>query len=77
MQVQCLIYADSKTAGLRLPLPPKVGLIGLNKVWLRVQDNSGATSTGGDELGFVPSGTWNVARQSGAVNGPAPSAPGS
>ena len=76
-QVQYLIYNDGKTVGLRLPLQPKLGLLGQNNIWLRVQDNEGATSIGGDDLGFVQSGTWNVTQQSGTLNGPAPSAPGS
>ena len=76
-KVQYLIYADGKMVGLRLPLQPKAGLLGQNKIWLRVQDNEGATSAGGDDLGFVQSGTWNVTQQSGGAVAGVPSAPGS
>ncbi len=59
-KVKLNIYSDGKTLGLSLPLQAKSGLLGANKVWLRVQDNSGATSPGSDNLGFVQSGTWSV-----------------
>ncbi len=59
-KVKLTIYSDGKTLGLTLPLQAKSGLLGANKIWLRVQDNSGATSPGSDNLGFVQSGTWNV-----------------
>ncbi len=59
-KVKLTIYTDGKSLGLTLPLQAKSGLLGANKVWLRVQDNSGATAPNGDALGFVQSGTWNV-----------------
>ncbi|RZA14459.1 MAG: hypothetical protein EOP02_26500, partial [Proteobacteria bacterium] len=37
-QVKFLIYPDGKSMGLSLPLQAKSGLIGQNKIWLRVQD---------------------------------------
>lgn len=59
-KVGLLLYADGKTLGLRLPLQAKSGLLGQNKVWLRVQDRSGLNSPGSDDQGFILSGTWNV-----------------
>lgn len=59
-KVEFLVYADGKSLGLRLPLQAKTGLLGQNKVWLRVQDRGGLTSAGGDDQGFVQSGTWTV-----------------
>lgn len=59
-KAQFLIYPDGKSLGLRLPIGAKTGLLGQNKVWLRVQDRGGALAVGGDSLGYVLSGTWNV-----------------
>ncbi len=59
-KAQFLIPSDNKTFGLRLPIQAKSGLIGQNKVWLRAQDRSGALAPGGDALGYVLSGSWNV-----------------
>ncbi|RYF45218.1 MAG: hypothetical protein EOO38_16420 [Cytophagaceae bacterium] len=46
--------------GLSLPLQAKSGLIGQNKIWLRVQDNAAAVAAGSDDQGYILSGTWEV-----------------
>ncbi len=72
-KVKVTILGNGKSFGLTLPLQAKSGLIGANKVWLRVQDNSGATSPGSDNLGFVQSGTWSVKAGTAAWPNAAPS----
>ncbi len=73
-KVKLLIYNDGKSLGLSLPLQAKSGLIGNNKIWLRVQDNQGAVAPGSDNLGFVQSGTWTVKQGTTPPAAPAPSA---
>ncbi|RYX81421.1 CSLREA domain-containing protein [bacterium] len=63
-KVRVLTYGDGKTLGIILPVQAKRGLLGQNKVWLRVQDNQRATAPNGDEQGYVQSGTWNVVQGS-------------
>ncbi|RYX82404.1 hypothetical protein EON83_19520 [bacterium] len=69
-QIKLTLLGDGKNLGLTLFLQAKTGLIGQNKVWIRVQDNSGATPTDGDAMGYVQKGTWNVV----PGTAPAPSA---
>lgn len=72
-KVKLTIYSDGKSLGLTLPVQAKSGLLGQNKVWLRVQDNRRATSPGSDDLGFVQSGTWNVSQGQGTTPNAEPS----
>ncbi|BCM88800.1 hypothetical protein IAD21_00642 [Abditibacteriota bacterium] len=72
-KVKLAIYSDGKTLALSLPLQGKTGLVGKNGVWLRVQDNAGATSPDGDDLGFVRKGNWNVKELKGSEPPPQPS----
>ncbi|BCM88804.1 hypothetical protein IAD21_00646 [Abditibacteriota bacterium] len=64
---------DGKSFGLTLPLQAKTGLLGKNSIWLRVQDNTGATSPGGDDLGFVRKGNWDIKKVEGTGADPKPS----
>ncbi|RYX80731.1 hypothetical protein EON83_27260 [bacterium] len=77
-KVKMLIYSDGKSLGLSLPLKAKTGLLGQNKIWLRVQDTKGGVAPGSDAQGFVLSGTWDVKAASGAAgNSAVPSSPAS
>ncbi|RYX81418.1 CSLREA domain-containing protein [bacterium] len=60
--VRVLTYGDGKTLGFVLPVEALNGLLGQNKIWLRVQDRQGATAPNGDDQGYVQSGTWNLAQ---------------
>lgn len=59
-KVKVSILGDGKSVGLSLPLQAKTGLIGANKIWLRVQDKAGATSISDNAQSYILKGTWNV-----------------